>query len=67
MIQKGNVDAVALASILHYSLLETVSNKGDYQEEGNTDFLSETVVESHTRKKLSPVTIIDLKQYLGWA
>lgn len=39
-IQKGKADAVAIASILHYSAMQYCNRiSSDYQDEGNTSFL----------------------------
>lgn len=40
-VQIGNADAVAIASILHYSAMQLFSNvSSNYQEEGNISFLN---------------------------
>ena len=39
VIQKGKVDAVALASIFHYEYINNVKTLHEYEEEGNIDFL----------------------------
>jgi cyclase len=39
VIQDGNADAVAVASILHYGYIEQVGLAGDFEKEGNIEFL----------------------------
>ena len=65
VIQEGQADAVALASILHYGLLETVSNQGKYVEEGNTDFLNKKLsLGTHLRKNIKPTNLLEIKNNL---
>ena len=41
VVREGGADAVSMASILHYNLIRHPDRaRGDYQEEGNTEFLT---------------------------
>ncbi len=39
VFQKGRADAASIASILHYHFIKEVPLKGDFSNEGNTEFL----------------------------
>jgi cyclase len=60
VIQEGNADAVALASILHYNFIEknVIGILG--KEEGNTEFLKS----GKTFTKIKPNTISNIKKFL---
>ena len=60
VIQEGNADAVALASILHYDFIEKNTNSILGKEEGNTEFLKS----GKTFTKIKPNTISNIKNFL---
>lgn len=60
VIQKANVDAVAIASILHYDLISKLEKKGDFGDEGNTSFLQS----GRAFGKIKPSTLQDIKKLL---
>lgn len=64
IIEKADVDAVALASILHFNMLEFMRNNCEYLEEGNTDFLQKNTLGEIVRKGIEPLSIMDLKKSL---
>ncbi len=68
VVVSGCADAVSVASILHYHLLE-VMETADYAEEGNTDFLKQKVPvasrSGHQRRGLQPVSLTQLKRELA--
>ena len=60
VIQEGNADAVALASILHYNFIEKNVKGILGKEEGNTEFLKS----GKTFTKIKPNTISNVKKFL---
>jgi cyclase len=60
VIQEGNADAVALASILHYNFIEKNVINILGKEEGNTEFLKS----GKTFTKIKPNTISNVKKFL---
>lgn len=57
----GRADAVAIASILHYSVMQSLgSHSSDYKEEGNISFLNS----GKTPKKITPCLIKEIKSAL---
>lgn len=68
VVVDGCADAVSVASILHYHLLE-IMETADYAEEGNTDFLQQKVPvagrSGHRRRGLKPVSLTQLKRELA--
>lgn len=57
----GKADAVAIASILHYSVMQTFdSTSSDYKEEGNISFLNS----GKTPKKITPCTLKEIRTAL---
>ena len=40
-IQNGKADAIAIASMFHYSLINSNVVKGHHEEEGNIEFLKQ--------------------------
>lgn len=67
-VADGRADAVCVASILHYHLLEQMAVV-DYVEEGNTDFLKRKVPltsrSDHTRRGIEPIALSELKRRLA--
>lgn len=60
-VQIGNADAVAIASILHYSVMQSFSNiSSDYREEGNISFLSSGKIP----KKIIPSSLKEIRAAL---
>ena len=70
VISDGSADAVCVASMLHYHLLEHME-AADYVEEGNTDFLKRKVPltsrSDHTRRGIEPIALGELKRQLAQA
>jgi imidazole glycerol-phosphate synthase subunit HisF len=60
VIKKGRADAVAIASMLHYEYINANTMKGDYNKEGNTEFLKS----GRTFANINTVTIPEIKQYM---
>lgn len=57
----GRADAVAISSILHYSVMQSLGSKSsDYKEEGNTSFLNS----GKTPKKITPCLIKEIRSAL---
>ena len=63
IIQNANVDAVAIASVLHYNYILNAKHTGLYEEEGNTSFLKS----GKTYGKINPCSIEDIKNALKLA
>ena len=61
VVKKGHADAVALASILHYGVLEEHRFDADFSAEGNTDFLNSRA----TFTRVQPSTLHELKVELS--
>lgn len=59
-IKEGNADAVALASILHYNIIQKHAIDNIGKEEGNIDFLKS----GKTFSKIKPTSIMNIKEYL---
>ncbi len=62
VIEKGNVFAVSIASILHYDFITKYDTlDGDYENEGNIEFLK------YNKKfnKINPTELKDIKKYLN--
>jgi cyclase len=60
-IRYGKADAVAMASILHYSVMQSLgSHSSDYIEEGNISFLNS----GKTPKKITPCLITEIRSAL---
>lgn len=63
-IKVGRADAVALASVLHYSLIkEHAFNQDEFSEEGNTEFLSGRQATS-TISWIENISLPRIKKYL---
>ncbi len=60
VVRVGRVQAVALASILHYGALDQVSADADFSAEGNTTFLASGRASSRVR----PASIAQVKHHL---
>jgi len=60
VIQIAKVDAVAVASVLHYDSIRHVADNGEYKEEGNTSFLAS----GRSFGKINPCRLEDIKQHL---
>lgn len=65
-VSTGRADAVAVASVLHYRHAEYMAQKGQYAEEGNVSFLKQArTMEGLSRKGITPLSIVEVKQYLS--
>lgn len=60
-IKIGNVDGVALASILHYNIIQKHKLDNIGQEEGNLDFL----LSGKNFSRIIPTSINNIKEYLS--
>lgn len=60
VIDKGHADAVSVASILHYDFVERNKFQGEYQEEGNVEYMKS----GKRFLKITPTGIKKLKEYL---
>lgn len=67
VIEDGKADAVCIASILHYHVLQHMEH-ADYAGEGNLDFLKKKVPvatrSEHSRRGIDPIGLTALKQRL---
>jgi cyclase len=60
-ILTGKADAIAIASILHYSVMQSfVNHSSEYKEEGNISFLNSGKIP----KKITPCSINDIRTAL---
>lgn len=60
-VRYGKADAVSIASILHYSVMQSFGNdSSDYKEEGNISFLNSGKIP----KKISPCTLREIRSAL---
>ncbi|WP_428741976.1 imidazole glycerol phosphate synthase subunit HisF [Tenacibaculum sp.] len=59
VIKEGRADAVSIASILHYGVIETNNFKGG-EKDGNTEFLKN----DRKFKKITPQDLNKIKEYL---
>ena len=60
VIQDGKADAIAVASALHYEVINNTEMTGDYRKEGNIEFLKSGRLFS----KIGRLTIPEIKEYL---
>jgi cyclase len=60
VINTGKADAVAIASIIHYDLIKSVSSERNSNDEGNFEFLKS----NQHFSKIKPLSIIEIKKYL---
>ena len=60
VITEGGADAVIIASMLHYDLIQKHSTIKDFNQEGNIEFLKK----GKTFSKISPTSIREIKKYL---
>ncbi len=60
VIKESNVDAVAVASILHYDFIRHQEEMGTYHGEGNTSFLKS----GKAYGKIKPCNLSDIKNHL---
>ena len=60
VINVSKVDAVAIASILHYDFIRELTEIGSYHLEGNTSFLKS----GKAYKKIKPCTLQEIKDFL---
>ena len=60
-IKEGKADAVALASILHYNLIQNNNVSHIGKEEGNIEFLKS----GKTFSRITPTTLKNIKEYLN--
>ncbi len=64
VVEEGRADAVSMASILHYGLINNEKFKAaDYHREGNTEFLK-AGKGARSRKNIRESTIAEIKQHL---
>lgn len=67
VVSQARADAVCVASMLHYHLLERMQG-AEYAEEGNVDFLKRKVPladrSDHQRRGIHPVALSELKRAL---
>lgn len=61
VIDEGHADAVSVASILHYDFVERNQFQGEYQEEGNVEYMKN----GKKSLKMMPTGLKELKQYLS--
>jgi cyclase len=61
-VQQGNADAVCLASMLHYEVVQREGVTGDFSSEGNTEFMNRAPDYSRVEKTTLPT----LKSHLVW-
>jgi cyclase len=60
VLAKGGVSAVAVASMFHYGSIKEFDMHGDYESEGNLEFLKS----GRSTSRVTPTGIGDLKSYL---
>ena len=60
VIDKGKADAVSIASMLHYECTNVNGIRGDYNTEGNIEFLKT----GRSSSKINPAKIPEIKEYL---
>ena len=60
IILEGSADAVAIASMLHYGIIEQFNNQDSYKNEGNIEFLKK----GNTFSKISTDKILAIKRKL---
>lgn len=60
VIDTGKADAVAVASMLHYEFISKNEINGDYEKEGNIEFLKS----GRSFSRMNMATIPEIKQYL---
>jgi cyclase len=60
VIVTGKADAVAIASMLHYEFISNNGINGDYEKEGNIEFLKS----GRCFSKINMATMPDIKQFL---
>jgi cyclase len=61
VIRNAGVDAVAIASILHYNAITVLKDTGNFQGEGNVSFLKS----GKAYGKIKPCTLQDIKKFLA--
>ena len=60
VIQRGNADAVTIASLLHYHSIHKISKTGSFESEGNMEFLES----GQTFSKIKPASLPEIKNFL---
>ncbi|MFH2047113.1 MAG: imidazole glycerol phosphate synthase cyclase subunit [Pseudomonadota bacterium] len=60
VLEKGKADAVAIASMLHYQVIDNTEMIDDYKKEGNVEFLKSR----RGFSKIDMKTIPEIKEYL---
>lgn len=60
VVYEGKADAVSIASMLHYAYFNENTIKGDYTEEGNTEFLRT----GRSPSRISPTNLQEIKEYI---
>lgn len=61
VIEDGKADAVSMASMLHYSFIETNKNFSGYEHEGNIEFLKS----GRSNSRIKNAGIAEIKEYLA--
>ncbi len=61
VIVDGGADAVCIASMLHYGYIKNKEIKGNYEKEGNIEFLKS----GNTFGRVTPTSITEIKKYLS--
>ena len=65
VVLEGKADAVCVASLFHYALVEEMQRSADHFEEGNIEFLKGRLpIPSQMRKGIEHTTMPALKEYL---
>ncbi len=54
-VREGRADAVAIASLLHYDFVKTHGCKGNFEAEGNTEFLVSSSADGHVSSGMSDI------------
>lgn len=57
IVREGHVDAISMASVLHYDYISKQENNDEFEKEGNTSFLKS----GNLFGKITPSTIQDVK------
>jgi imidazole glycerol-phosphate synthase subunit HisF len=60
VIQDCNADAVSLATLLHYNVIQQSSMQGDFTDEGNIEFL----LRKESSTKIAGSSILEIKTHL---
>lgn len=60
IIKFADIDAVSIASVLHYEHIQNYTKNAEYEKEGNISFLKS----GKAYNKISPCTLLDIKKNL---